>query len=86
MQLIQHFQGTQLRPGDDGYDEARTLFNGMIDRRPALIAQCTDADDVARRARRGAGARGCASPCARAATPSPGCRSSTTASSSTCAR
>ena len=57
MQLIQGFEGAQLRPGDDGYDDARALFNGMIDRRPALIAQCGDVDDVraalaeARRAR-----------------------------------
>ena len=47
MQHIQHFQGAQLRPGDDGYDEARSLFNGMIDRRPALIAQCAGPEDVA---------------------------------------
>ena len=30
--------GSLLRPGDDGYDDARTIFNGMIDRRPGLIA------------------------------------------------
>src|SRR3712207_5421494 len=46
VQLIQGFQGAQLRPGDEQYDEARALFNGMIDRRPALIAQCVDVDDV----------------------------------------
>jgi FAD/FMN-containing dehydrogenase len=43
---IPGFGGSQLRPGDDGYDEARAVFNGMIDRRPALIAVCTNADDV----------------------------------------
>ncbi|MBA2625061.1 MAG: FAD-dependent oxidoreductase, partial [Acidimicrobiia bacterium] len=40
------FSGTVWRPGDDGYDEARTVFNGMIDRRPVLIARCTSVDDV----------------------------------------
>jgi hypothetical protein len=38
--------GSLLRHGDDGYDEARKLFNGMIDHRPALIARCVGAADV----------------------------------------
>jgi FAD/FMN-containing dehydrogenase len=41
------FKGTLIHPGDNGYDDARKVFNGMIDRRPALIARCTCADDVA---------------------------------------
>ncbi len=41
------FKGTLIHPGDDAYDEARTVFNGLIDRHPALIARCTCADDVA---------------------------------------
>jgi FAD/FMN-containing dehydrogenase len=40
------FDGDLLEPGDDGYDEARTVFNAMIDRRPRLIVRCTGAADV----------------------------------------
>ncbi len=38
--------GPLLRPGDSGYDGARTVWNGMIDRRPALIARCGGVADV----------------------------------------
>ncbi len=40
------FRGALLRPGDDGYDAARRVWNGMIDRRPGLIARCTGVADV----------------------------------------
>ena len=39
-------RGDVLRPGDPGYDDARAIWNGLIDRRPALIVQCTGAADV----------------------------------------
>src|SRR5512139_4210804 len=41
-------RGSLLREGDPGYDESRTIWNGMIDRRPALVARCTGAADVMR--------------------------------------
>jgi FAD/FMN-containing dehydrogenase len=39
--------GEVLTPGDDGYDEARRLWNAIHDRRPAVIARPSDADEVA---------------------------------------
>lgn len=41
-------RGELLLPGEDGYDAARTIWNAMIDRRPALIARCAGAADVMR--------------------------------------
>jgi FAD/FMN-containing dehydrogenase len=41
------FAGTVLVGGDTGYDEARALWNGDIQRKPAVIAQCTTAEQVA---------------------------------------
>jgi len=45
-QLAEGFGGQLLAAGDAGYDEARTIFNAMIDRRPALIARCSGTADV----------------------------------------
>jgi FAD/FMN-containing dehydrogenase len=39
-------RGKLIQPGDAGYDEARALYNGMIDRKPRLIARCVDTADV----------------------------------------
>jgi FAD/FMN-containing dehydrogenase len=45
--MSEDFQGVLLRPGDEGYDAARSVWNGGIDRRPALIARCQSPADVA---------------------------------------
>ena len=45
--------GEVFAPDDPGYDEARSLHNGMIDRRPAVIAQCANEADVVRSVRFG---------------------------------
>jgi len=44
--FVEGVRGAVLRPGDQGYDDARAIWNGLIDRRPALIVQCTGAADV----------------------------------------
>ncbi|MFG2313052.1 FAD-binding oxidoreductase [Streptomyces sp. NPDC048566] len=43
--------GDVVTPDDPGYDEARSIFNAMIDRRPAVVAVCENAADVARAVR-----------------------------------
>lgn len=49
------FGGAVLQGGDPAYDKARTVFNAMIDRRPAMIAQCETAADVQAAVRYGTG-------------------------------
>jgi FAD/FMN-containing dehydrogenase len=45
-ELDGNFRGELIRPDDPAYDAARTVFNAMIDRRPALIARCTGVADI----------------------------------------
>ena len=46
--LRQSFRGELIQSGHAGYDAARRVWNGNIDRRPALIARCTGVADVQR--------------------------------------
>jgi len=50
--LVAGFGGTLLLPSDDGYEAARKIHNGLIDRRPALIARCSGTSDIAAAHRR----------------------------------
>jgi FAD binding domain-containing protein/berberine-like enzyme len=43
---LEGLTGEALRPGDPGYDEARSIHNGLIDKRPALIVRCSSTADV----------------------------------------
>jgi FAD/FMN-containing dehydrogenase len=45
--LRESVHGAVIGPDDEGYDEARSIWNGMIDRHPACIARCTGVADVA---------------------------------------
>ncbi|NBM16309.1 FAD-binding protein [Streptomyces sp. GC420] len=45
-EFASRLHGTLGRPGDPDYDRARTVWNGMIDRHPALVARCADDEDV----------------------------------------
>jgi FAD/FMN-containing dehydrogenase len=46
-ELSARFSGVLLRPDESGYDDVRRVHNGMIDKRPALIARCLGSADVA---------------------------------------
>ena len=46
--LKKGFGGNVILPGDKEYDEARQIWNGMIDKRPAVIARCSSTEDVVR--------------------------------------
>lgn len=45
-QLKASMRGAVIQPGESGYDEARKVYNAMIDKRPRLIARCEDVADV----------------------------------------
>ena len=44
--LKANLRGDLIQPGDAGYNEARKLYNAMIDKKPRLIARCVDVADV----------------------------------------
>jgi hypothetical protein len=44
--LRRQFKGDLLRPGENGYDDARAIWNGMCARTPGLIARCLDVSDI----------------------------------------
>jgi hypothetical protein len=46
-ELRRSFSGDVLTPGEVAYDDARTIWNAMVDKKPALIARCTNGPDVA---------------------------------------
>ena len=45
-QLREQVHGVVVTPEDEAYEEARKVYNAMIDRRPAIVVQCTNAGDV----------------------------------------
>src|SRR6201984_775290 len=44
--LRRDFKGDLLRPGQSGYEDARVIWNGMVARKPGIIARCVDVRDV----------------------------------------
>ncbi|GAA1530949.1 FAD-binding oxidoreductase [Kribbella lupini] len=51
--MIAAFEGSLLRPGDAEYESSRTVWNAMVDRRPAVIARCASTADVVAALRHG---------------------------------
>ena len=79
MRGLSTFRGEVVRPEDSGYDQARRVWNGMVDRRPAMIVRPDGVEDVAAAIRFGR-EEDCPSPCAAAGTASPGSPPATTGS------
>ena len=75
--------GQVIEPGDDGYDDARRVWNGMIDRRPAAVVRAAGVEDIAPVDPCGARARGPAGRSEAGATTSPATAPSRAASCST---
>jgi FAD/FMN-containing dehydrogenase len=48
VELKESLEGALLSPGDDRYDSARRIWNGMIDKHPAMIVMCANAQDVSK--------------------------------------
>ncbi|HJW69852.1 MAG TPA: FAD-binding protein [Candidatus Binatia bacterium] len=48
LRLRSHLRGTLVLPEDEGYDDARAVWNAAIDRRPAAVARCAHPTDVVR--------------------------------------
>jgi len=46
LSLSSQFRGDLLRPGDQGFSEARRIWNGIVTRTPGLIARCAGVGDV----------------------------------------
>ena len=83
--LASEMSGELVRPEDEIFDEARSVWNGMIDLRPAGVARCTSTDDV-RAAIAAARSPDFRSPCEEVGTTSPASARSTVGSSSTSRR
>src|SRR5919199_5128719 len=45
-EFVANLRGELIRPEDDGYDATRAIFNGMIDKHPAMIVRCAGTADV----------------------------------------
>ena len=76
--LAGRLSGRLLRPADEGYDAARRVHNGLVDRAPAVIVRCRSADDVAAARALRARRRASTSPSAAVATTWRAARSPTT--------